>query len=165
MNLSNLKISTRLIILISAFSVLLVVIGGVGLLGIGKTDGALKRVYEDRMTPMGQIAEIQRLFLRSRLLISNALLNPTPKVIAQNTTELDANRSDIGKICDAFMLTNLTLGEARIAQSELNQTIAANGRDAIAQVLIAQFLLQGNMSRVVTDARQSSDCGSATFIL
>lgn len=48
MKLSNLKISTRLVMLISALLAMLVTVGDIGLFGISQTDDALKRVYEDR---------------------------------------------------------------------------------------------------------------------
>jgi methyl-accepting chemotaxis protein-1 (serine sensor receptor) len=116
MKLSHLKISTRLIMLIGALSVMLVSVGGIGLYGISQTNDALKTVYEDRTAPMGQLAEIQRLLLRSRLAIANALLEPDPKVIKQYTAEVEASITDIGKVWDAYMTTTLTMDEARVAQ-------------------------------------------------
>jgi hypothetical protein len=70
MNLGHLKISTRLVILISVLSVTLIGIGCIGLYGINQANGALRRVVEDRTVPMGQVAEIQRLKLRNRLAIA-----------------------------------------------------------------------------------------------
>ena len=116
MHLSNLKIATRLVILISVLSVMLVSIGGVGLYGISQSNDALKTVYEDRTAPMGQVADIQRLLLRNRLAIANALLDPTPEVIKQYTAEVDSNITAIGKVWDAYMATSLTPDEARIAK-------------------------------------------------
>lgn len=116
MKLSHLKISTRLIMLIGALSVMLVSVGGIGLYGISQTNDALRRVFEDRTAPMGQLAEIQRLLLRSRLAIANALLEPDPKVIKQYTAEVEASITDIGKVWDAYMTTTLTMDEARVAQ-------------------------------------------------
>jgi methyl-accepting chemotaxis protein len=116
MNLSHLKISTRLVILISVLSVMLISIGGIGLHGISQANNALKTVYEDRTVPMGQIAEIQRLLLRNQLAIASTLLDPTPEVIAQNTAELEADATAIGKVWEAYMATTLTVNEARIAK-------------------------------------------------
>jgi methyl-accepting chemotaxis protein-1 (serine sensor receptor) len=255
---------------------MLIGIGIIGLYGISQTNGALKRVYEDRTVPMGQVAEIQRLLLRNRLAIANALLDPTPEVIAQDTAELEANIAAIAKVWDAYMATTQTVDEARIskqfsedrsqfvqkgllpavaalrandtaqahqlvverirplytpvatgiaalmklqldvakhefddataryntiftlavssifagvllavlfgatlirgtsralnhavgiangiAQGELNQTITPDGRDEVAQVLIALSKMQGNLAKVVSDVRSSSE-GVAT---
>jgi methyl-accepting chemotaxis protein-1 (serine sensor receptor) len=116
MNLSHLKISTRLVILICVLSVMLIGIGCIGLYGINQANGALKRVYQDRTAPMGQVAEIQRLLLSNRLAIANTLLDPTPSVIAQNTDELQANIAAIAKVWDVYIATTLTVDEARIAK-------------------------------------------------
>jgi methyl-accepting chemotaxis protein len=116
MNLSNLKISTRLVMLISVLLAMLVTVGSIGLYGTSQTNDALKRVYEDSLTPMGQVAEIQRLLLRDRLAIANTLLDPTLEGIAQNTAEIDANLAAAGKEWDAYMATNLTVDEARLAK-------------------------------------------------
>ncbi|MDO8321212.1 methyl-accepting chemotaxis protein [Rhodoferax sp.] len=116
MHLSLLKISTRLVMLISVLLVMLISIGGIGLFGISQTNDALKRVYEDRTEPMGQVAEIQRLLLRNRLAIVNALLDPTSEVIQQETAEVEANITAITKVWDAYIATTLTVNEARIAK-------------------------------------------------
>ena len=52
--MNNLRISTRLMLLVSVLSFLLVAVGGLGLFGIGKSNDALKTVYEDRTVPTGQ---------------------------------------------------------------------------------------------------------------
>jgi hypothetical protein len=96
--MNNLKISTRLIILIGSLSMLLLFIGTIGLFGISKANDALKTVYEDRTMPMGQIADINRMILRNRLLIAGNLLNPVPEEIAKDTAEVDANIAAIGKV-------------------------------------------------------------------
>src|SRR5665647_389422 len=114
--MNNLKISTRLIILIGSLSVLLLFIGTIGLFGISKANDALKTVYEDRTVPMGQIADINRMILRNRLLIAGNLLNPVPEEIAKDTAEVDANIAAISKVWDAYLATTLTVDEARIAK-------------------------------------------------
>jgi len=113
--LNHLKISTRLILLISLLSAMLIGIGAIGLFGIIRADDALKTVYEDRTVPMGQVAEIQRQLLRNRLAIANTLLDPTPEVIATDTAEVEANIAVIGKVWDAYMATTLTTEEVKMA--------------------------------------------------
>jgi len=114
--LNNLKISTRLMMLIGILSVLLMTIGAIGLLGIGKSNDALKTVYEDRTIPTGQIAEIQRQLLRNRLAVAVALVTPTPEIINPATAEVEANIAIIGKIWEAYMATTLTPEEATLAK-------------------------------------------------
>jgi methyl-accepting chemotaxis protein len=114
--MNNLKISTRLLILIGLLSVLLILIGGIGLFGISKSDDALKTVYEDRTIPMGQIDEIQRLLLRNRLAIANSLIEHTSESTKEYTAEVEANISVINKTWDAYMATVLTTEEEKIAR-------------------------------------------------
>ena len=113
--MNNLKISTRLIILISLLSLLLIAIGATGLVNISKSNDALKSVFEDRTVPMGQIAHINQLTLRNRLLIAGALLDPTLEEISKDVAGIEANIADIDKVWSAFMATTLTLEEAKIA--------------------------------------------------
>ena len=115
--MNNLKISTRLMLLISLMSLLLLCIGSIGLYGIAKTNDALQSVYEDRTVPMGQVADIQRMLLRNRLLIANSLVTPEPGFIARNEAEVNSNITAIGKLWDAYMATTLTAEESKLART------------------------------------------------
>jgi methyl-accepting chemotaxis protein-1 (serine sensor receptor) len=114
--MNNLKISTRLLMLIGIMSILLTGIGMVGLFGISHSNAALKTVYEDRTVPMGQLDDIQRLLLRNRLAIANSLIDATPAAITQNMAEVEANVASINKTWDAYMATTLTPEEAVLAK-------------------------------------------------
>lgn len=48
------KISTRITILISILSILLIGLGAIGILGIEKSNDALKTVYEDRVVALSR---------------------------------------------------------------------------------------------------------------
>ena len=50
--LNNMKISTRLVLLMTLLLVLAIVLGGVGIVGMGKADDGLRTVYEDRTVPL-----------------------------------------------------------------------------------------------------------------
>ena len=62
----NLTIKTRLVLLISFMAALLLVIGGIGLSGMGKTDAGLKTVYEDRTVPLMDLGRIIDMANRTR---------------------------------------------------------------------------------------------------
>ena len=115
--MNNFKISTRLSILLGVLSLLLVAIGGIGLFGISASNDALKKVYEDRTVPMGQLAEIQNLLLRNRLAIASSLVTPSPQEIAKNTTEIEANKGVITQAWDRYMATTLTPEESKVANA------------------------------------------------
>ena len=114
--MNSLKISTRLLILIGILSLLLIGIGAIGLFGISKSNDALKTVFEDRTIPMGQIAEIDQLILRNRLLIAGSLLDPTPEGISVDSAKIEANITAVNKVWSAYKATYLTEEETKIAK-------------------------------------------------
>ena len=118
MNLiKNLQISTRLWVLIGLMSVVMIVVGAIGLSGMSQSNDALKTVYEDRTVSVGQLSEIERLQLRSRLRLDAALLNPTPESIQKNITEIEADSAQVSKVHAAYMATYLTPEEEKIAKT------------------------------------------------
>jgi methyl-accepting chemotaxis protein len=115
--LNNLKISTRLSILIGVLSALLLALGVAGLFGISHANEALRSVYQERLVPMGQVADIQKLLLRNRLALALAVAVPKPEIIASNTAEVEANIATITKVWDAYMVTPLSTDESAIAKA------------------------------------------------
>ncbi|MFZ4625212.1 MAG: methyl-accepting chemotaxis protein [Rhodoferax sp.] len=113
--MNKLNISTRLLILISVLSALLIGIGLLGLYGIQRTDDALKTVYEDRTIPIGQLGDVQHQVLRSQLAIANSVLDPTAETVTKNITEIEASMAVINQTWTAFMATYLTPEESILA--------------------------------------------------
>ena len=111
--MNNIKISTRLIILIGILSTLLIAIGAIGLSGIGKSNDALKTMYEDHTASIVMIAEINRLNLRNRLLVASSVMNPTTEEISSSTAEVDDNRALIEKTWTAYMAKGQSPEEAK----------------------------------------------------
>ena len=97
MNVNNLLISTRLIMLIGTLSLLLIALGGIGLFGMNASNNALRTVYDDRLVPVGQLGDVGAKQISNKLLITEALLTPTPDVIAANIAAVEANRAVISK--------------------------------------------------------------------
>jgi methyl-accepting chemotaxis protein len=116
----NLKISTRLMMLIGTLAVMLVAIGLTGLSGISQSNTALKSVYEDRTIPMGQLGDVQHQVLLNRLAIANSVLDPTPETLAKSIADVGNNLVTIQKTWDAYMATSLTAQEAVVAK-KLNE--------------------------------------------
>jgi hypothetical protein len=115
--MNKLKISTRLLLLLSNFSVLLVCIGGLGLVGIVKSNDALHTVYVDRTLPMGNLSGILHMFMRNRQLISDSLLDPTVETYARNSAEIESNIIEISKQWEAYTATALTNDERALAKT------------------------------------------------
>jgi methyl-accepting chemotaxis protein len=114
--MNNLKVSTRLTMLLGVLSALLVAIGSLGLFGIGQSNGALKSVFEDRTVPAVQLGRINALVLQNRLAINIALVTPTPEVIKERSAEVESNLATITKEWEAYMATYLTPEEAQVAK-------------------------------------------------
>ena len=134
--MNNLKVSTRLTMLIGVLSALLVAIGGLGVYGIAQSNDELKSVFEDRTIPAAQLGRINALVLRNRMAISIALVSPTPEVIEERGKQIASNSLAIDKEWASYIATSLTPEEARLAD-----TFAADRqrfmRDALAPALAA----------------------------
>lgn len=115
--MNNLKVSTRLIMLIGVMSMLLLAIGGMGLFGMKKTNDALMSVYQDRTVPAAQLGEIRALVLHNRLSLNIAQVTPTPEIIKERTAQIEANIAEINKTWDAYMATSLTPEERQLAEA------------------------------------------------
>jgi len=114
---NQLKISTRLWILIGVLSALLIAIGTIGLYSTAQSNEALHTTYQNRLVPAGQISEIQKLLLRNRLAIATSLVTPDAQTITPATAEVEANIATITRIWDAYMATSLSTDERAIAQA------------------------------------------------
>ena len=140
--MNKFKISTRLFILVGIFSAMLIGIGIIGLSGISKANDALKSVYENRLVPTGEIAEVQRMLLRNRLAITVSLVTPTPEIIQHSSAEVESNIASIAKIWDSYLETaqtaeqvvlskKFTEDRTRFVQEGLRPAIAALGANNI----------------------------------
>ncbi|WP_284617170.1 methyl-accepting chemotaxis protein [Aquabacterium humicola] len=114
--MSNLKITTRLLILLAVLSLLLMGIGALGLSATARSNEALRSVYQDRVLPMQQLADVQERLLRNRLAIAVTLVTPSEEEIRRNTAEVEANIEAVGKAWQAFMATAMTPEEAALAR-------------------------------------------------
>ncbi len=134
--MNNIKVSTRLTILVVVLSTLLVALGALGLFGISSSNDSLKTVYEDRTVPAAQLGQIQALVLNNRLHLTTAMVSPTADVIRDRTAQIDANIVALTTQWTAFMATRLTAEEktladafaesrSRFAQQGLLPTVAA----------------------------------------
>ena len=94
--MQNVKISTRLLVLVGALCALLVAVGAIGLFGIAKSNSALESMYRERLSAQTAVADFRYLTARNRQLVSNALLSPAPEKVARALEEAEANiaRSD-----------------------------------------------------------------------
>jgi len=113
-NLRYLNIKWRLIGVFAFFCVSLMAGGTLGLYGMSQSNQGLKSVYEDRSIPMGQLAEIQRRLLQNRRLIEISM-NASAKAIRDNTTEVERNTEQVGKLWESYMATGLQPEDKNLA--------------------------------------------------
>lgn len=113
--MNNLKISSRLLILIGLLAVLLATIGSYGLYGIQQSNAALKTVYEDRTVALEQLSDINYLMMRNRVLIMDMLLKPNAANIEKRDAEMQSNVKETGKLIDDYLATYLTPEEKKLA--------------------------------------------------
>jgi methyl-accepting chemotaxis protein-1 (serine sensor receptor) len=115
--MNHLKISTRLVLLLSLLGALLVAVGGIGLYGLSVTSAGLQSVYEHNTVPMSRIAEIQDRLLRNRLAIAVALVTPDKPTIDASTAEVEANVAEIGRVWEAYTSGPMAGDEQRLAEA------------------------------------------------
>ncbi|MEB0140946.1 MULTISPECIES: methyl-accepting chemotaxis protein [unclassified Undibacterium] len=115
--MTQLKVSTRLHILNGLLALLLLAVGLIGLYGVNKSNNSLKTVYEDRVICLGQLAEVNYLLQRNRVLVMDMLLQPAPEHVAKRNTELRSNVVQASKVWAEYMATYLTPDEQVLAKN------------------------------------------------
>ena len=113
--MNNLKISTRILLLLSIFSALLIAIGAMGLTGISRANEALHTVYVERTLPMETLSNVLVMQLRNRQLVGDSLLDPTEETYAKNSAAIETNIAEISKLWDSYMANRLTPEEKLLA--------------------------------------------------
>ena len=129
--MKNLKISTRLTLLIGVLSALLIAIGALGLFGIGKANAAMDSMYKERMQTEARVGEFQFLTTRNRQLVSNALLYPMPETVMKNRKEAESNIVKSDKVWKE--LTSAPMGQDA---GKLIQVLDARYRKMMAEGLL-----------------------------
>jgi len=108
--LNDMKISSRLMILLVILLAGLAPIGGLGLYAAGKAGSALDSVFDEKMMPLVQLISIAKANLGNRLAITNAIIQPENG--AKNVQLITDNKELIDKQWAVFM-TSLTDAENR----------------------------------------------------
>jgi methyl-accepting chemotaxis protein-1 (serine sensor receptor) len=99
----NLTIKLRLAMAIISMSILLLVIGSVGLLGMGKTKNGMLVMYENSVLPGQQLSEIQKLLFGSRLRIVDPIVNPSEGGAQKSIAEVEQNIAKIDKLWESYL--------------------------------------------------------------
>ncbi|MEJ6003070.1 methyl-accepting chemotaxis protein [Paucibacter soli] len=116
MQVNQLKISTRLHLLVGMLLTLMLLLGGAGLAGLTRADEGLQRVYERSAEPMALVAEIQERLLRNRLALAVALVTPDDASIARSVAEVEGNIQAISALWARYMARAHEPEERALAQ-------------------------------------------------
>ncbi|MDF2447115.1 MAG: methyl-accepting chemotaxis protein [Moraxellaceae bacterium] len=111
----NMTIKSRLIFVLGFLGALLLGIGLTGLWGLAETDEELRTIYEDRLVPLGQISDIQRMLLQNRIAVDIMVITPTDAVIRENVAGIEQRIQAITVLWEAYSKTYMTEEEKRLS--------------------------------------------------
>ena len=109
MMLNDMKIGTRLVLMLTLVLLLMVGVGVAGLVGMSKTNERLRVVYEDHTVSLGQIGMVANLTLDSRLNMSLLLLDPTPGEISRHTGIIDSHINNTRETWKAYYASSASM--------------------------------------------------------
>jgi len=114
--MNNMKISTRIFLMLGILSLMLIVGAFVGMFGISQSNESLRTVYEDRTVALDQLADIARANLRIRVALGDGVLSSKPEDSSRDADQIENDLAFVTKRWDAYMATYLTPDEAKIAK-------------------------------------------------
>ncbi len=144
----HLNIQSRLATVIATASILLLIIGGIGLLGMSKTHDGLRMVYQNRTLPLTQLSSIQKMLLTNRLFITASLSAKNPEEIQKNSDEVEENISEINRLWDIYIASTLSPEEKALADkfAENRKHFVTEGlKPAIAALRMNDMALANNI--------------------
>ena len=117
--MNQLKISTRILLMLSVLATLLIFIGLLGLYGMSQTNERMRSIYEDRAVPLKQLGDINYLANRNRILVMDMMLvlarEGEQSQLDKRYSELQKNQVELLAIWKAFKATKMTPEEAQLA--------------------------------------------------
>jgi methyl-accepting chemotaxis protein len=113
--LKHLSIKLRLVIVMVLLGGLVVLNGVGGLLSLGQTNTAFKSVYDDRLVPTGQLADISNHLQGIQIALANGASENGPEAAA-DLARVVKYAGQIDKVWAAYMATHLTTEEVVLAK-------------------------------------------------
>jgi methyl-accepting chemotaxis protein len=162
--LKALTIKSRLILTITAMSILLTGSGVVGLVSLRSTNDALKATYENRLIPTKQLGMLVRLIDRNRMAIAESI-NGDPEIVNKRMDEVEKRLGEIYKLWNVFISASMAAEEKQLAvkaMASYNKFVVDGLKPAIAalrdvNVHYAMELMQGPMSQLYLVAEKDID--------
>jgi len=158
--ISRLSIKSRLVLVLSFLALQLIVGALIGIGNLSIANSSMKSIYDDRLVPLGQLDQIVRLLNRDELAIAKAV-SDDPEEAARLMNEVDEHIKQTNRIWDAYMATQLTAEERKLAEQfarDRGQFIAEGLMPAVAAVRArdgqrATELLHGPMEKLFAPVR------------
>jgi methyl-accepting chemotaxis protein-1 (serine sensor receptor) len=146
-------------------SLLLIAIGGLGLYGTSQSNEGMRTVYEDRTVPLKDLAQINYILNRNRVLVMDMLLQPDRDNVQKRSAELRENIQKNLAVWKTYTSTHLTPEEARLAEtfSGLATPFSREGLLPVAEALAkgdeqaATTLYQQKVSALAPRVQESID--------
>ncbi|MEK7843693.1 MAG: methyl-accepting chemotaxis protein [Pseudomonadota bacterium] len=115
----NLTIRSRLIFILSFMSLLLVIIGGLGMFGMSQANEGLRTVYIDRTIALGQVSDVDTTVASIRAGLNNAVLFPTEENINRRLRDIEADTAKAQKIWASYQESFFTPEERALSDKFL----------------------------------------------
>ncbi len=154
---SNMTIKTKLILVVGFMSVLLAVIGFLGLSGMGSSNAKLQSIYEDRLIPSGQLAEINLLQSENQRQVHLMLMHdprlPESKLhdhpLSFHTDKMAENTKKNNANWEAYLASSLTPEEKMLAEDFLAKRKAYQvARNKALELIKAGNFMEANANLV-----------------
>ena len=110
---TNFTVKSRLFLLVTLMSVIMLALTGLNLHALKQTNQSLHTVYLDRTVPLADLAEIKTQAMHIRTAIVTSIAFPHEMIDQLNKVEQDVN--EINKLWNAYLLTYLTPDEKILA--------------------------------------------------
>ena len=114
--LKNFMIGTRLGAGFVVVLLLTLVITGVGMVGVHRMGESLRSMYDNRVVVLAQLAELNRLSLRNRVLVMDMMVNPEPANLERRDTEFKANVEKGTSLLNVYLATQMSADEKQASK-------------------------------------------------
>lgn len=146
------KFSAKVVVMSAVMCALIVGVGGAGIFALGQSTESLRTVYEDRVIPAGQLADISRLMHETVIDLNDAATGNTEMSYA--IQDIEKQQVAVEKIWSSYMSTYLTPEESVLAKDFAEKKEALN-KEGI-EVALAD-MKAGQTETLAQDIKKVSD--------
>ncbi|HBH39372.1 MAG TPA: methyl-accepting chemotaxis protein, partial [Curvibacter sp.] len=149
--MNKFKISTRLWLLITVLSILLAIVGFLGLYATSQANEGMRTTFEDRTVPLKQLGDINYLLNRNRILVMDMLLNTDSSNVQRRSKEIQDNVAKRQDIWKQYTATQLTSEEEKLAKA-FDERVSDYTRNGV--IAVTEAMRAGNFDAADTAYRE-----------